>query len=431
MTNTRFPFLCFLLLLLANCAWSEPLTSTSNTSTSHAPPTPFSQKSQSQVAATLEPTRLPVGRPLLPILDDPLARRIKEVASDLSWQLQSLSQGMAWTQLRQTWTPLSREAWARPSLLDDPMVQRLSEVITAPKDNRDSNWSFFVEPVAWMSTARTNWSIGHPSGSPNILSELKWQHMHSALAGLRGQINHRSGWLFRGSVMGGNIQSGVLTDLDFYSSNRQDMYSYTESRANSDNVFIATTDFGYTIMRWPVVNHAPPSTLTLLIGYQYWRERYRADQTVIKADPYNLYGFTGPISQQGLAISEEFEWHSLRLGFNETFWFHPRLALEAEGFILPVILTKMEDIHHLRADSGQNPTLRATTANGFGAEWSATLRFQMTDRWQTFVGYQWWHMKTGEGTATRFFSDGTSGTQPFNGTEVQRQGVLFGIRASF
>jgi hypothetical protein len=123
------------------------------------------------------------------------------------------------------------------------------------------------------------------------------------------------------------------------------------------------------------------------------------------------------------------KWDSFRLGLEGEARLHPRFSLDGRAAFLVSRLSN-KDIHHLRTDLKQDPSITMTGSGiGFNGETNASLLVYE----QLFfdVGYRYWWQRVSSGDVV--FRGTTGDSQPLPLTEFRsiRQGITFGLRYTF
>jgi hypothetical protein len=101
-----------------------------------------------------------------------------------------------------------------------------------------------------------------------------------------------------------------------------------------------------------------------------------------------------------LAITEEANFHSVRLGIATEVRFFDRFKLSAEAAWLPLVKLKSEDTHWLRL-GGQVGDFAGPIpegGSGTGVQLEGVLSFQATRHFSVGVGARYWQLET-KGTA--------------------------------
>jgi hypothetical protein len=280
----------------------------------------------------------------------------------------------------------------------------------------------------WVhSLGRSQFSFGLP-GVANVRSELKWNHLHSNVFEFHGEAVWRDRVIFNATGGFGYIGGGTLRDQDFDGPNRTALFSDTASAADSDGLSYINLDLGYRVARWGS-GEKPRNTFDVLIGYQRWKERYVATKTVDNFPGTDTF-------DQGLAVTEEFSYSSLRVGARAEVGLWKDVTLKAKAMAIPWTSFELKDIHHQRTtDLLQDPSFLARTSRPFwDGGWGAQLEGGISYRiWRTLnvdLGYQYWTIRSGGGTITSRFLTGDVDL-PFNSARTTRQGVTIGLNYTF
>ena len=173
-----------------------------------------------------------------------------------------------------------------------------SEPTTVPP----ASWQWEVGARYWYSTGDSTKDLFDTTGSI-LVSRLTYQDLdaHSGEAFFRG--DHRRGFLVKGYVGSGAIGEGTLIDEDF--SPVFTPYSNTTSDQSGGRMTLASIDVGYNFWQ------SPNASLGAIVGYHYWKETYHANGCRQNASS-RICRTTVPTAVR--VISQENEWHSLRLG---------------------------------------------------------------------------------------------------------------------
>ena len=227
---------------------------------------------------------------------------------------------------------------------------------TAVVETKD--YTLRLSERVWLSTGKSQFSLGGPDGMPNVLSELTWKKLNSPVLEFRADTVFRDKYIFQVGMAFGYIGGGTLRDQDFAGNDRTDLFSDTESAVEADGVAAVTVDFGYRMMAWTTPETGLKRSLDLLVGFRHWKERYVATDTVDLLDP------TQNIPPDP-AISEEFRWTSVRLGVQSSIDLIPDLTFRGKMVFIPWSRFELRDVHHLRGDLKQDPSFAATADQPF------------------------------------------------------------------
>jgi Protochlamydia outer membrane protein len=277
----------------------------------------------------------------------------------------------------------------------------------------------------WFSTGGSQFNFAAPGGSPNVLSELKWKGMKSKVTELSGAAVLRDTAIFRLAGGYGTIRGGTLQDLDFNGNNRTQLLSDTISTADDQFLFYGQGDLGTRLASWQKPGGRRRSRVDALLGFQHWEEKYVARTTIDAISGAVLSSGSRPV------ITETYRWDSIRMGLDADIEIISGLSVQARGIYIPWSSFHMDDIHHLRTDRAQDPSGRNSATGGQGAQVDATVSYLLFSGLSLEAGYQWWYIRSGSGTHTARFADGTQVDMPLNSATSLRYGYIFGIRYNF
>lgn len=269
----------------------------------------------------------------------------------------------------------------------------------------------------WVTSGYTTWSFQGAGIDPR--SELRFRGTDSVIA----EGNADFVWkrlVLMTSVGGGAITDGVLIDDDFARSGHQARFSHTRSSVDDQRVVYVNFDAGWRLATWGLPGSTLPGYLDLFAGYQRWEEEYVA------------FGITGTVTAPTgtKVITQEYTWDSLRLGGRIHIPMSERLAIGARGAVLPYNRTRLEDIHHLRADLRQDPSFSSEADGGFGFQADLGFLYAVWKGLSVEAGYQFWRIDSGSGDK---FTRAVSGTtkDELNEIVIERGGVFAGLRYRF
>src|SRR5207247_2137594 len=221
------------------------------------------------------------------------------------------------------------------------------------------------------------------------LSELRWRGVDSVVS----EVNLDVVWnrfVVMGSMGGGGISQGVLIDEDFNNRDHDARTSRTRSDVDDTGLFYVNADLGFRALRWGA--REQPGFIDALGGYQYWHETYVAFGAT-SAFPAAV----PTISSTAKVITQDYYWHSLRLGGRAQVPLFGGLSLKARAFLLPWSYSILDDVHHRRGDFRQDPSLHGEAAGGLGVQADAGLTFRVWRGLSVEVGYQYWRGESGVG----------------------------------
>jgi hypothetical protein len=302
---------------------------------------------------------------------------------------------------------------------EQPVSAKNSEVVK--KETRA--YSFTVGIREWFSQGRSAHNIGNVGG-PNVSSELTWSGLNVPITQFTGDLVVHNRFVADLMIGYGSHAHGTLLDQDWLGNNRTNKFSETLSDVTGDSVFTVSFAAGLRVFGWEVRENPVLGGIDLLVGYQYWRERYEASGI------QNL--LTGTSSFNGVtAITQTNTWNSIRIGTRATVPVLSRLAFKGSVFYIPYSSYQNEDIHHLRTDLRQNPSFLTEATGGNGVQLEGSVLVRVWRRLTFEVGYAYWDIQSGSGTLQAFLADGTVGFAEHNEEHTRRQGVFFGANWTF
>lgn len=278
----------------------------------------------------------------------------------------------------------------------------------------------------WISVGDTRWAHDASSvpGFGNPTSKLTYKDVGSNVIDLTGKF-----WFsprIFGRVNGGfaDIGGGRLTDDDYGSGQR--LISKTTSNMAGNSMYYISTDLGGRVIEF--ANHR--GYLDVFGGYQYWHTEYRAvGLGVVVCDP-TVFTCNGALPAAGeTVITNRTNWHSLRVGASTEYRFTRRLSVIGTAALIPLSIIENKDIHHLRSDLQQNPSI-SMLGFGIGANADVGARFMFTKNIGLNVGYRVWWNHAVDGTVTIRGTNGSS-EYPLTQFDSLRHGLTAGLNFTF
>ena len=250
------------------------------------------------------------------------------------------------------------------------------------------------------------------------LSELRWRGVDAVVPEVSADVLWRR-LVILGSIGGGVINDGVLVDEDFSASDAR--IGRTRSDVDDSDLFYVNADVGTRLVDWTTPRAVGSGYVDVLLGVQYWRERYVA---------FGGTGFPATVGSGVRAIENEYRWWSLRLGARTHVPLYRGLSLAVRGYLVPWSSLVVEDSHLLRSDLRRDPSFRDEADGGIGGQVDAALRYAVTDRLSVDLGFQYWRLTSGEGDQTAFTTTGTV-RQTAKEAHTERYGPFVGLRWRF
>ena len=308
------------------------------------------------------------------------------------------------------------------------------QIAAAQESITESRPKFDFAIGTWISTGDTHWEHNASSivGLGNPTSKLTYKDVGTNVIELTGKVWITPKWFGRLNVGVAGIGGGRLTDDDYGSNGGQRLFSSTNSNLSGDSMWYLNADSGFRVAEYP--NHR--GWLEAFGGFQYWYTKYQATGlTQVACDPSASPGLppcaaASTISNQGqTVISNTTNWYSIRVGASTEYRLTRQLSLVGTAAFIPLSIVDNKDIHHLRPDLQQNPSI-SMVGWGVGADADVGLRLMLVKNLFLNVGYRVWWNHAVDGSVT---FHGVSGSSEFPLTQFQsfRQGLTAGLNITF
>ena len=268
----------------------------------------------------------------------------------------------------------------------------------------------------WVTSGGSSRSSSAPGFER--LSELRWRGVDAIVP----EVSVDLVWqrlVALASVGGGVINDGVLIDEDFSSDGTR--FARTRSAVDDSHLWYVNADIGARVFDWATPQAVGRGYVDVLLGFQYWRERYVA---------FGATGFPGVVGSDIRAIENEYEWRSLRVGARAQVPVYGGLSVSLRGYVVPWSSLVIEDVHHLRGDLRRDPSFRDEADGGIGGQIDAAARYAVTDRLSVELGFQYWLLTSAEGHQTAFTTAGAV-RQTLRDARTERYGPFVGVRWRF
>ncbi len=266
------------------------------------------------------------------------------------------------------------------------------------------------------------WVTTGYSTNSTALSELRWRGVDSVVP----EVNADFVWkrlVVLSSIGGGVIKQGVLIDEDFSDTDHNIRFSRTRSDTDDTGLVYVNFDVGYRLLKWGDAQQ--PGFLDTLAGFQWWHERYVAFG-VTSAFP----AVVPTLPSSAKVITQDWNWYSFRLGARTQVPIIDGLSAKARAFVIPWSKSVIDDTHHQRSDLLQNPSFHDEADGGVGVQIDAGLMYRVWRGLSVEAGFQYWWVKSGEGTSTAHTTTGdVNGRLLENKTE--RYGPYFAVQYRF
>ncbi len=307
--------------------------------------------------------------------------------------------------------------------------------IIEKNDSRSPKWTHSIS--TWVSTGQTDWnhtSRGILFGDPT--SELIYQDLLGFTGEFQSKVDWGGHWFAR-LLAGYGAGSGELIDDDFVSTVGATFFatsvagphriSRTLSDVDLDEILYGQLDLGGYFYQSAHVK------LGAYFGYQYWtEENVGKGFTQLECTSAMFCLSPGTVAFTGQrVITNTVQWHSIRLGLNALFQITNKLDLELDAAFIPLTYAIDEDIHHLRADLAQSPSIEHT-GRGEGYNLEGTLRYNIfLPGLYLKASYRFWQLEVKDSRTLFFRSDGSSGQAILNRLRSYRHGGTIGLEYRF
>ena len=270
------------------------------------------------------------------------------------------------------------------------LLLALTIVLLAATPTRGENrLSLALGSRSWISSGYTEFSLNNLLVNP--ASDLVWRGTDSLVF----EVNAEARWrrlLALAAVGVGDVTDGAFLDDDFLLDRRQGRFSHSRSVADAGGLFYATLDVGARLLSWGQAGRLGAGSLDGFVGYQYWREEYEAS------------GLKGALALGDVAlpnrtrvITQTSVWQALRVGARSEVALGYGLTLRATAVLLPIGWWRWEDVHHLRGDLRQDPSVSAASDDAYGVELDGGLRWHVWGGLSLEGGYRYWGMDSNGG----------------------------------
>ncbi len=267
---------------------------------------------------------------------------------------------------------------------------------------------------------RLSWNKAHPSGTPNILSELTWSGLKIAEISVNGDVTAANGFHLRGSLAYGEIYDGKNQDSDYLGDDRTLEFSRSNNDTKDDDVLDLSLALGY---RFRVAEDAAQrSTYVIpLVGYSYHEQNLRITngfQTIPAAGAF-----------PGLNSTYQTEWKGP--------WVGVELLVEGRKNINGYLRLEYHKADYyaqanwnLRPDL-QHPKSFEHDADGDGRLFSIGFYSAKKKGWGFKFSFDYQKWTTDPGIDRMFFATGTITEMRLNEVEWKSSSINLGLRRMF
>jgi hypothetical protein len=279
---------------------------------------------------------------------------------------------------------LIKQTTVLSGLLAGIVLSAASAQAQTPGERVDRAFSAAFGVRYWFSTGETAKDLYNIAGTA-LVSRLTYDGLDAHSGEVFGQANFYRAFI-KGHAGIGGIVDGKLQDEDFPPATAP--YSSTDSEQRDGHLAYATIDLGGYLIDGEQIK------IGGFAGYNFLHQRVNAfgcQQTATNP------GICVPTIATSVAvISQENDWHSVRLGMNGEVALGDRIVISGEGAYLPYVYLDGADSHHLRicAVAGCFTGPVPEDGEGWGYQFESLMEFRATDRLSFGLGGRYWHMET-------------------------------------
>lgn len=294
----------------------------------------------------------------------------------------------------------------------------------------------------WLSSGQTKWRHDASRLNTNYgvpTSELDYQNVDSSVTEVSAKKHLTNGNSLTFTFGTGAIDGGTLVDDDYLSaSGAQNLgatqtgahrFSRTHSDIDNSHLFYLGAEF---LPRDLQLTNAALN-LRVGLGIHYWQEEYKAFnlRSIECTLPNDKCYPVGTSTYSGTnVISNTVEWTGVGLGVEGLWTLTEQLRFQLDMTFYPYMNLVNEDIHHLRGDLSQDPSVRMT-GNGFGYDLQAGVKMQLQRNFAVHLNYRLWERWVENQTITFYGANGGASSANLMDFKTRREGVTAGISLFF
>lgn len=267
-----------------------------------------------------------------------------------------------------------------------------------------------------------NWTIADTDNNPNILSELQWKKVESAMLETGVTITYADSWQAEAKFGYGYTVNGRNQDSDYDFNDRQGEFSRSYSISEDGSIFDFSGTLGYHFKLGS--NKAVALHLTPKLGFAYHTQQFGDSHAVQTIPAYSNFG------NGGLNKTYDAAWFGPWAGVDAQILLHNRLSLQSS---IAYHLAKYEGTGNwmLRGDF-QHPASFRHSANGDGIVVSSSVGYLVDSDWTVRLSadYQRWKARN-KGIDTTYFSNGYVGETKLNQVNWNSYGFNLGVEYNF
>ena len=268
-----------------------------------------------------------------------------------------------------------------------------------------------------------DWNIADPNGTPNVLSELKYNINSSLYYGFGAQLAITSGPISHGFLKLRRrviLQpQGTAHDTDYSTNDRKGLYSHSESEITGDEHTLTSIGAGY---KFEITKYF---TLSPVVGYATQQQDFRVTNgtQIVSIAPQSVQPL-GPFS--GLNSTYKTRWKGAWLGLDSQLSMTDEQSLQLSlEYHFPDY--SAEANWNLRENLEHPISFKHYGNDEYGYRFSLSYGYKITNSWtiQLNAEYEQFGLKSG---TDKLFTNGLEIESPLN--EVNWEAAQFGIRVS-
>lgn len=269
-------------------------------------------------------------------------------------------------------------------------------------------WESSIELYGGLRQDDLSWSIADVDGTPDILSELKFDDISSLEIGAELDLRAPVGFEAQIALSYGEILDGSNRDSDYSGDDRTEEWSRSDNTVEGDDVWDTSIGIGWGF-DWVDKGSGRSARFIPMLGYSVHQQNLRltdAEQTV------ETPGLTPPLGPfDGLNSSYQSEWRGPWIGLHSLYEGSARwsMALDLEfhwgDYEAVADWNLRDDFQHPRSfeqeADGRGLSLRLEGIRQLGRLSDLTLRLGLED-WETDAGNDRVYLADGSVVGTRF-----------------------------
>lgn len=308
----------------------------------------------------------------------------------------------------------------------DDQVKVQEEVIQDGKRSKGvDGFDFLYEVGTGYQHDRLNWNVASPTGSPNPLTEVKWDDVQRFRIHGLFDITTPMGFAFKGKGGYAWTLNGSAQETSYLRDGRIQPFSQIDSDGDDGYAWDASLGAGYQVKLGDPEQNSVWGALTPLAGYSYEEQKFK-----MKGGKQQIPG-SGLDKGQLHNIDNTYvaDWYGPWLGLDGklSLFDHHKLFSSFE-YHWPTYRAKAnwKPAPHL-----QHPRSFTHDADGTGYLASLGYRFQSSDLWGVSVSVDYQNMETDSGTENLFLSSGEVIRSRLNDVNRETFGVNLGVDIAF